>query len=881
MSNKIKVAGYSKAIKYGDGIEYRNFTPDLVGLQLTSEGGTPLFTMGNFSITTNMDPKKNKSYNIGEFSSFYSLENITPTSNIEQTQSIIKNNSSVVLNLDKTKLKYYAMFGSMTEFVRVSLEEIITKWPASLFLNPFTVNSIGQSIIENTYTDYSYDDITNVSSFKVNVNLITNNFKINFLKNGTIANTFSETNDIRNITVNYLSYVIPIDGVDYPIIGFTGSTNLIDDYIYLEVKGDVFINQPTTISYHIKPNKFNEDLFFNNLNNFEGYLLNRQTFPKYKASFNVPKISEQGVVIYTESDVIWPVSDGYNIDFEGGNYINYVSSLLEISENNDLTNSNLMNRFLVSESITSFDTTPVFLAEEHLDTSGQKINKTLNIYGRSFDDINTFITSISFANVVTYDKKDNVPDNYLKNLANVLGWDLVSSISENNLLTNYVESSKSTFSGQEVGLTPVEADVELWRRLILNTPWIWKSKGARKSIEFLLRFIGTPKGLVDFNEYIYIANGPIDVDIFNSVLELNNLNTDLSYYPIDGEGYPRFLPDTDDMYFQNDGLWYRETGGSGSTLDILYGNNPHLGPYDGGNRYINQLRTLIPNFSAVTITGETGEIVSTNLFTNYNLGEITSYTGDTYVDVVNVDGSDLSECTVVTSEIVKDPITQLVLTPCGCDTGLKDEALSVCVKKIEKPKPIPCSDLASSPVEATENGYYVFKYYQYNEDGSVFTSNGDVVYRKSIFTDRECCKSMNGTPVYTELVDGVTNVETGYACCFGNTCGCSTSCNWYLNSEPYYFDGQTNAFLSFTTLYGIGISKMTFPDSSACPSTWTIPVPNIVDPFTNEIGIGCKLTPYGLQNYNQLVTLYKTRADNSECCDFNWPTEMVPIGPNG
>jgi hypothetical protein len=57
MSNsKIKVAGYAKE-NFWCGIEYRPFSPDLVGVQIASDGGTPLFTMGNFSITTNMDPK--------------------------------------------------------------------------------------------------------------------------------------------------------------------------------------------------------------------------------------------------------------------------------------------------------------------------------------------------------------------------------------------------------------------------------------------------------------------------------------------------------------------------------------------------------------------------------------------------------------------------------------------------------------------------------------------------------------------------------------------------------------------------------------------------------------------------------------------------------
>jgi hypothetical protein len=37
------------------------------------------------------------------------------------------------------------------------------------------------------------------------------------------------------------------------------------------------------------------------------------------------------------------------------------------------------------------------------------------------------------------------------------------------------------------------------------------------------------------------------------------------------------ITDTEDMYFQNKGLWYRETGGANSTIDILTGNNPTLG----------------------------------------------------------------------------------------------------------------------------------------------------------------------------------------------------------------------------------------------------------------------------------------------------------------
>ena len=61
-NKKIKVPGYSKKIIYNSNIEYRNYSDNLVGNQFASDGGTSLFTAGNFEITTNVEPKLSKSY---------------------------------------------------------------------------------------------------------------------------------------------------------------------------------------------------------------------------------------------------------------------------------------------------------------------------------------------------------------------------------------------------------------------------------------------------------------------------------------------------------------------------------------------------------------------------------------------------------------------------------------------------------------------------------------------------------------------------------------------------------------------------------------------------------------------------------------------------
>ena len=101
-NNKVKVVGYAQRVFYNDGIEYRNFSPDLVGVQIASDGGTPLFTMGNFSITTNMEPKSNKTFITNKFSNFVSLTDLDLT--LQKTNELLTNNAGVILNLDKKKL---------------------------------------------------------------------------------------------------------------------------------------------------------------------------------------------------------------------------------------------------------------------------------------------------------------------------------------------------------------------------------------------------------------------------------------------------------------------------------------------------------------------------------------------------------------------------------------------------------------------------------------------------------------------------------------------------------------------------------------------------------------------------------------------------------
>lgn len=875
-TSKIKVVGYAQKVIYDNGIEYRNFSPDLVGLQTTSIGSTPLLTFGNFSLTTNLEPKNNKFFLTNKFSNYYTLNTLSVTQQTAPT--IINDNEKAYLNLDKRNLNYYALFGSLTEYVRVSLENIILNWPASLYANPIFIDTFGDEQIGFTLENYTYDILSETSTFKVNTNTLINKFGINY------TNNTNQQNNLRNLNINYLSYNIFYQNQEYDILNFTGSTNVKNDSIYFKVKGNPFSGLTNAYpTYHIKPNKIKYDSFFNTLPELETYLLNRSVVPLYTATFSFPVKTENGIILYFSDSVTWPVSDGYNIDFDTTDYVYYVTRLLDIAKNNDINNSDLMNRFLVAESITAFDTSPIYVTNIDHDETGQKMNKTLQIYGASFDKINNYITGIKYANTVTYNKMDNTPDIYLKNIARVLGWELVSSVVDNDLLMNYINTPVSTFSGQTYGLTPVEYDIELWRRIILNSPWLWKSKGSRKSIEFLLNFIGTPNGLIKFNEHIYRATAPIDIDLFLQVLSKNNADLDLSIYPIDSNGYPRTLPDTPDMYFQNYGLWYRETGGSGATIDILTGNNPHLGPYDGGSRYIDQFRCLIPDFTPTVLSSITVTEKVTNLYENYENGTFdnNSLTAQTVtnVDIFDEFGAAIEDCVIFKPSIIQDPNYDLKLTECGCKDIGPDNVLSLCLEKNPNPDNGDlkiCPDIFGQP-SSDNTGFLNFSYYQKDINGNyLIDNNGKFITNNTKYTTQECCKSNNGTPVLYKEYFNNTVINTGYYCCDSNgKCGCTLACKWKVNMNPYVSGPVTQTqiprnFLQFTT--EDGSQAVVTPDGCNCISPYTIPVPNIKDPYTGQIGYACQLTEKGLQDlqlgsYGNISNIYFQRNLGKIKCD--------------
>jgi hypothetical protein len=637
MNNRVKIPGYAKRIFFNDNIEYRNFSPDLVGLQLTSDGGTTLFTNGNFSISVNLDPKPNVLFKQGTKSRFYTLDDIVDNSTQQNTQENLK----LKLNLDMTNPLSYVWYGSGKELVRASLVEIEDDFPAAIYVD----DRVG-SVTGNNITNYVYDIEKDESTFNLNSRYFINPYNIRYTIDSQYTGTETTGNTLRNFTVNYSSYNIEHNDISRKIKSITPSTQITNSTLELVVEGNpfpeltgIFIpefsflsnNVDASIPFFIKPNEDEIENFFSGLDTFQTNLLNRNIYPKYTSEFYSTTINDDGVEITSKVSYTFPLlDDEYNLDFFSDTYITYLTNITELFENLDETRTDIIIRKYIAEAVSSFDTMPRG-DNDDLDLNGEKATKLLRIYGVEFDEIKKYIDGIKFAHVVTYDKKNNVPDVLVKDLAFMLGLEPINFINDSTFSKLLLPSNgQGQLSGTSVNMTNDQINTELYRRLILNIAWLWKSKGTRKAVEFLFRFIGAPESLVNFNEYVVLVDKPMDMEGLKRLLYLYTGEVNLDNIPFDVDGFPLPPPngtlvrDENDqiteMYFQKGGGWYRQTYGSNS-VTVLNGNNPHIGPYDGGNEYLNYFRRcFVPNFtgdSSVTFTAITKP---RNYFVNYNYG---------------------------------------------------------------------------------------------------------------------------------------------------------------------------------------------------------------------------------------------------------------------
>jgi len=590
------------------------FSDSLVGNQITD--GSSQLTNTNFAVDKVIPEKDSKDFKTNPFSDYVTLDTIKEEDDVPTTQygNTKKEKISFKGKLDDASK---SLFGSLKNRLSVSIGKIISKFPAGILIDE------NSSIKITNYTAFNsvYSGKTNTTEFYVPQNILFNPFDITLIQ--PLSNTLPTTdNTLRNFYSSFKKYTIEFSGNTYDIINYTEPNGNGD--FKLKVNGNIFNGTTgTTTSFLIRPNDAITEEFFNNLDDLEKSLLNRETTPKYTATFKVPRDSFDE----TSTDIVnvtvnWPISkDNWNLQIVGINYNDYVSTLSSLGDEIDDYKSNLIVRFLTAPQLFEFDT------EE------KRAESIFQLYGQSFDRVKKYIENIAYMRNVSYDGINNVPDILLKNLSNTLGLSTVNLFDEKSLQDTLYTRQDAQYLGLPVGKTLIEAEYEFYRRILTNLAHLYKSKGTRSAIEFFLKFLGAPEPLIMIDEYVYkVTDIPHSLDIESDIYDLiqgTKTQTEITgvtlssgvfsayvtgittgsttlvrdEYPIDDDGYPRKTTNAaSDIYFQKGAGWYdltldhRSSNIINTELSILTGRTKTIKtkpkPYTYGEDYFNYFRTL-------------------------------------------------------------------------------------------------------------------------------------------------------------------------------------------------------------------------------------------------------------------------------------------------
>lgn len=283
------------------------------------------------------------------------------------------------------------------------------------------------------------------------------------------------------------------------------------------------------------------DDYFDNLNGFERILLNRKSSPLYSCTLKTPiKVND---INYMVNRVYTFPSNGYCILCDNLNFDTYVNSLYNLSQTIDEEYADNIWRKMTHESIKTMDWSNE--NDEYETFDGGRLKDVLRIYGRFFDDIKRYIDNIKLKNCITLDGIDNLPSAELSDKAQLNGWEVYSTKltnTENLAITdeyinNHVTKQLSRWQRFNVdndninficdsqpkwfygltanGVTQNDVDINFMRLLATQSPYIFQSKGTRRSIEMVLALFGFGIDEFEFEERYYVTKPRKSEDVVN------------------------------------------------------------------------------------------------------------------------------------------------------------------------------------------------------------------------------------------------------------------------------------------------------------------------------------------------------------------------------
>lgn len=423
-----------------DGTIYERDWVTIGGLNQFSKDQVPIYQSGNFLITVNNGGNTTRNIlNSNWYENSKNGEVWTLDIAEEMLEGETTNDTQIVIKQDYYSLRDFAYFGSCSELVRASINDIVSRFPGELC----TAVGVDGEKVTVTYTARVVDSggtvVRDYQELGNGKYLLENPFGIDI-----------HTQSLGNMEgVNPLKYFCndgyknyTINGVDIQSWNVTATTescpgdckfiiklNSATVYAYVGDGGSLYYFTDGS-GFHIKPKDKFYTQFINSLDSFQKVLMNTSTEPKYKATFEVIEENDYGYYT-TVKDFIFPTDNsGYNIGSSSIKFEQYLNSLSTVAAFYDERFCDNLYRSLTHEAIKNFDWT--FTREysdgeeEEYVVGGDKIAKILRLYGRMFDELKMYIDNMSNANKVTYDDASNLPDYFLTDALENDGWNIVN-----------------------------------------------------------------------------------------------------------------------------------------------------------------------------------------------------------------------------------------------------------------------------------------------------------------------------------------------------------------------------------------------------------------------------------------------------------------------
>ena len=490
----------------GDTIYERDYmtTTNLGGF----DSGSIPYGEGNFKIITNEDKNLKRKHKYGDWLKNENCEqggkddcDVFSLNNMPEISSETTSETKIEIKPNKNNFLDFAYYGSCEEMVRSSIDSIIVKFPAEIYVtsnnfeyldnagevqilggadmvvidNPFDIdiasNSVPQNVKNNPlFNPFRYFCET-VSKYRIisdkGLDACIDTWDVN-IRN---KNCFKEGDITATITLN----------------AGTGNEMIIKRYY----KNDKFVllTNKKHSGWRIRPTEGAIINFFAGLDDFERFILERESNPIYSIEVDTPTETDSGVIISKEK-YTWPVKYGYNLDFTSSAFIRYYEALLSLSEWYDLHRTNNLWRNMTHDSIKNMDRTHTDPSKDE-DNEDYKIGTTrihdiLNVLGRFFDDIKRSIDNVKTTNTITYDENNNTPDYFLSDTLQLSGWEVKSAVEtlDKNISTDIL------FSGSNKKYDANDANTQFFRNLKLNSKALFSRKGTIEGIEMLLSLFG-------------------------------------------------------------------------------------------------------------------------------------------------------------------------------------------------------------------------------------------------------------------------------------------------------------------------------------------------------------------------------------------------------